>query len=123
MSGYDEFLASKVAVWQRFASPVWMDIDSSDTLQYRSAREHQDERHICPLQLGVIRRGIRLWTNEGDLVFSPFAGIGSEGHVALEEDRRFLGAELKRSYFEQASRNLTAAVSSKLDLFSELAAV
>jgi DNA modification methylase len=98
-----------VSLWQRYASPVWMDIDPSDTLQYRSAREHDDERHICPLQLEVIRRGMRLWTNPGDRVLSPFAGIGSEGFVALEEGRRFVGVELKKSYFEQAGRNLAGA--------------
>lgn len=95
-----------VQAWQRYASPVWDDINPSDTLQYRSAREHDDERHICPLQLEVIRRCLRLWSNEGDTVLSPFAGIGSEGHCALELGRRFVGVELKRSYFEQASRNL-----------------
>lgn len=98
-----------VALWQRYASPVWMDINPSDTLQYQSAREHEDERHICPLQLEVIRRCVRLWSNPGDVVWSPFAGIGSEGHVALQEGRRFVGAELKRSYFEQAARNLAAS--------------
>jgi DNA modification methylase len=98
-----------VEVWQRYASPVWMDIDPSDTLQFRSARENEDERHICPLQLGVVRRAIELWTNPGDRVLSPFAGIGSEGYVALEMSRRFIGCELKRSYFEQAARNLQAA--------------
>lgn len=95
--------------WQKVASPVWMDIDPSDTLQFRSAREHDDERHICPLQLEVIRRGIDLWTNPGDVVLSPFMGIGSEGYVALQMGRRFVGAELKKSYFEQAARNLDAA--------------
>ena len=98
-----------VELWQRFASPVWMDIDPSETLQHRSAREHDDERHICPLQLEVIRRGVKLWTNPGDVVLSPFAGIGSEGYVALQEGRRFVGAELKRSYYEQAARNLAEA--------------
>jgi len=92
--------------WQRVASPVWTDIDPGDTLQYRSAREHDDERHICPLQLEVIRRGIDLWTNPGDIVLSPFAGIGSEGYVALELGRRFVGVELKESYYQQAMRNL-----------------
>lgn len=95
-----------VQSWQKYASPVWMDIDPSDTLQYRSAREHDDERHICPLQLEVIRRCLRLWSNPGDNVLSPFAGIGSEGYVALQEGRRFVGCELKRSYYEQAARNL-----------------
>lgn len=95
-----------VALWQRYASPVWMDINPSDTLQKESAREEKDERHICPLQLDVIRRGLKLWTNPGDTVFSPFMGIGSEGHVALTEGRKFVGAELKRSYFDQAVANL-----------------
>lgn len=102
--------------WQKTASPVWMDIDPSDTLQYRSAREHDDERHICPLQLDVIRRGVDLWTNPGDIVLSPFAGIGSEGFVALEMGRRFIGAELKESYFNQAAQNLANA-SKQGDLF------
>jgi len=97
-----------VTLWQRYASPVWMDINQSDTLQYRSARENEDERHICPLQLEVIRRCIKLWSNPGDVVLSPFAGIGSEGYVAIDEGRRFVGAELKRSYYEQARRNLEA---------------
>ena len=105
--------------WQRVASPVWMDIDPSDTLQYRSAREHDDERHICPLQLEVIRRGIDLWTNPGDVVLSPFTGIGSEGFVAVEMGRKFVGAELKQSYFEQAARNLAAAEQEQTqDLFA-----
>lgn len=105
--------------WQKMASPVWMDIDPSDTLQYRSAREHDDERHICPLQLEVIRRGIDLWTNPGDVVLSPFTGIGSEGFVAVEMGRKFVGAELKQSYFEQAARNLAAAEQEQTqDLFS-----
>lgn len=108
-----------VAVWQKYASPVWMDINPSDTLQYRSVRDDKDERHICPLQLDVIRRALRLWSNPGDTVLSPFAGIGSEGYVALQEGRRFVGAELKASYYRQASANLAAAVSySNSELFS-----
>jgi DNA modification methylase len=98
-----------VEMWQRYASPVWFDINPSDTLQFRSARENEDERHICPLQLGVIRRAIELWTNPGDRVLSPFAGIGSEGFVALEMGRRFVGVELKASYYRQAARNLAGA--------------
>ena len=104
----DDYPVSK---WQQVASPVWMDIDPSDTLQFRSAREHDDERHICPLQLEVIRRGIDLWTNPGDIVLSPFAGIGSEGYTALQMGRRFVGVELKASYYQQAARNLAAATS------------
>ncbi len=88
---------------------VWMNINPSDTLQYMSAREDADERHICPLQLEVIRRGLRMWTNPGDVVLSPFTGIGSEGYVAVSEGRKFVGAELKKSYFEQAGRNLAGA--------------
>lgn len=98
-----------VQVWQNYASPVWMDINPYDTLQYRSAREHNDERHICPLQLEVIRRAVKLWTNPGDLILSPFMGIGSEGYVALQMGRKFVGVELKRSYWEQAWRNLESA--------------
>lgn len=95
-----------VEMWQRYASPVWMDINPSDTLQYRSARDHDDERHICPLQIEVIRRALKLWSNPGDLVLSPFAGIGSEGFVSLECGRQFVGVELKPSYFRAACENL-----------------
>ena len=95
--------------WRRYASPVWMDINLSNTLQKESAREHDDERHICPLQLDVIDRGIHLWSNPGDVVLSPFAGIGSEGHEALRLGRRFIGIELKKSYFDQAVKNLVNA--------------
>jgi len=105
--------------WQKVASPVWMDINPSDTLQYQSAREHDDERHICPLQLEVIRRGVDLWTNPGDVVLSPFAGIGSEGHVSLQMGRKFIGIELKESYYQQAARNLQAALRINGDLFAE----
>ena len=109
--------------WQKIASPVWMDINPSDTLQYRSAREHEDERHICPLQLDVIRRAVRLWSNPGDVVLSPFAGIWSEGVVSIEEGRRFVGVELKGSYYGQACRNLANAhEQSATDLFSGTAA-
>ncbi len=106
----DEF---PVGLWQRYASPVWMDINPSNTLQFRSARESDDERHICPLQLEVIERAIDLWTNPGDLVYSPFAGIGSEGYVAIQKGRRFVGTELKRSYWDLACRNLASAKSSQ----------
>ena len=82
----------------------------NDTLQYASAREHDDERHICPLQLEVIRRGIRLWTKPGDVVLSPFTGIGSEGYVAVQMGRKFVGAELKASYYRQAVANLQNAI-------------
>lgn len=112
-----------VQLWQRFASPVWMDIDPSDTLQYRSAREEADERHICPLQLEVYRRALKLWTNPGDTVLEPFGGIGSGGVVALEQGRRAVVAELKASYYRQAVANLVAAenAASVPTLFSEAA--
>lgn len=113
--GSDSYPVDK---WQKIASPVWMDINPSDTLQYQSAREHDDERHICPLQLEVIRRGIELWTNPGDVVLSPFMGIGSEGHVAIELGRRFVGIELKASYFDQSMKNLRAT-SAQSGLFCE----
>jgi hypothetical protein len=106
--------------WQRWASPVWDDINPSDTLQYQNAREEKDERHICPLQLEVIRRCVRLWSNPGDLVLSPFGGIASEGHVALQERRRFLGCELKPSYYRQAVANLQAASRAPRGLFDGL---
>lgn len=98
-----------IDIWQRYASPVWMDINPSRTLQYHSAREHEDERHICPLQLDVIERCLQLWSKEDDVVLSPFAGIGSEGYVAVQMQRDFVGIELKASYYEQACRNLAAA--------------
>ena len=106
-------IKDSINIWQRYASPVWMDINPSDTLQYRSARANEDERHICPLQLDVIRRGMQLWSNPGDVVLSPFAGIGSEGYVALEQGRKFVGFELKPSYFNCAVKNLQVAESAK----------
>lgn len=106
-----------VLEWQGLASPVWMDINPSDTLQYKSAREHDDERHICPLQLEVIRRGVKLWTNPGDVVLTPFLGIGSEVYTAVEMGRRGIGAELKESYFSQAAKNI-ASLSQQSDMFS-----
>ena len=109
-----------VAEWQKFASPVWMDINASDTLQRRSCREEEDERHICPLQLEVIRRALRMWSNPGDVVLSPFAGIGSEGFISLQMGRRFVGCELKESYWKQASLNLKTAKSENKSLFSEV---
>lgn len=95
-----------VDVWQNYASPVWMDIKQSNTLQKKSARTEKDERHICPLQLDVIQRCIELWTNENDIVLDPFAGIGSSPYVALTLNRRGIGFELKQSYFEQMKNNL-----------------
>lgn len=98
-----------IDVWQRYASPVWMDINPSNTLQKQSARDEKDERHIAPLQLDVIHRALQLWSLPGDLVASPFAGIGSEGYEAVKMNRRFIGAELKPSYWKQAVANLKEA--------------
>jgi len=92
--------------WIQWARPVWYSIRETDTLNYRSAREDADERHIAPLQLSLIERCVRLWSNRGELVLSPFAGIGSEGYVALQQGRRFVGIELKASYWRQAVENL-----------------
>lgn len=108
-----------VRMWQEWASPIWMDIKQTRTLQYLTARECDDERHICPLQLDVIERAIFLWSNPGDLVMSPFAGIGSEGYTALSMDRRFIGSELKPAYFELAKRNLKAAKHKQGGLFDD----
>lgn len=96
-------------MWQRYASPVWMDIRQTHVLNVQAAREDRDEKHICPLQLDVVDRALELWTNPGDVVFSPFAGIGSEGFVARQKGRRFVGAELKPAYFRQAVRNIAGA--------------
>jgi len=96
-------------VWRRYASPVWMDINQSATLQRRSARTEKDEKHICPLQLPVIGRAITLWSNPGDVVLDPFDGIGSTGYQAIKMGRRHIGIELKKSYFEQAAANLQMA--------------
>lgn len=98
-----------VADWQNYASPIWMDINPSDTLQHTSVREDEDERHICPLQLPVVKRGIDLWTNENDIVLDPFAGIGSAGYEAVRNHRRFVGIELKDSYYVQAVDNMKVA--------------
>jgi DNA modification methylase len=95
--------------WIEFARPIWYGIRESDTLQVAEARADEDERHICPLQLGTIERCIRLWSNPGELVFSPFTGIGSEGYEAIRLGRRFIGAELKPSYAAVAVKNLRAA--------------
>lgn len=96
-------------VWQQYASPVWMDIRQSDTLQKNSAREEKDERHICPLQLEVIKRCIELWTNPNDIVLDPFGGIGSVPYVARRLGRRAVGCELKESYYDQMVANVANA--------------
>ena len=98
-----------VDLWQKYASPVWMDIDQGRTLNKLPARDENDEKHMCPLQLDVIERCIHLWTNKGDLVFSPFTGIGSEGYTAVKMGRRFVGTELKPQYWDLACQNIEDA--------------
>ena len=99
-----------VDVWQRYASPVWMDIKQSNTLQKKNARENNDERHICPLQLEVIQRGIELWSNPDDIVFDPFGGIGSVPYMALRLGRRAIASELKESYYKCGIANCESAL-------------
>lgn len=99
-----------IEVWQRYASPVWMDINQSNTLQHRSARDEKDEKHICPLQLDVIHRALQLWSNPGDTVMEPFGGIGSGGYEAIKMGRKAVLIELKDSYFKQLVKNQRMAV-------------
>ena len=106
-----------VDLWQKYASPVWMDIRQSNTLARLGCKEENDEKHICPLQLDVIERALILWSNPGDLIFSPFMGIGSEGYMSLKLGRKFIGCELKESYFKQAVKNLEEALKENQSLF------
>lgn len=109
---------TSIDVWQRYASPVWDDIRQTNTLNYKMARDGADERHIAPLQLDVIERCLQLWSKEDDIVWSPFAGVGSEGYIALKMGRKFIGAELKESYFNHAVKHLDEAESvGQYDLF------
>lgn len=103
-----------VDVWQQYASPVWMDIRQSDTLQKKSARAEKDEKHICPLQLSVIQRCIELWTNPNDIVYDPFGGIGSTSYVALIRGRRTISCELKESYYNQMQGNIEMALQQEI---------
>lgn len=111
-----------LALWQEIASPVWMTVNQSRTLNVEAAKEMGDERHLCPLQLDVIERGLRMWSNPGDVVLSPFMGIGSEGWGALRAKRRFVGVELKETYWRHACRNLDASEAGAADLFDLVAA-
>lgn len=106
-----------IEVWQRYASPVWMDISQSRTLQYRQGRDEKDEQHISPLQLDVIERCIDLWSNPGDTVLTPFLGIGSEVYCAVNMGRKGVGIELKPSYFAQAVRNISELEKHNAGLF------
>jgi DNA modification methylase len=96
-----------IDIWRRYAEPVWWDINQTNVLNFKMATTEQDEKHICPLQLDLIERAIDIWSNPGDLVLSPFAGIGSEGVGALRAGRKFVGVELKESYFDAAAKFLT----------------
>ncbi len=98
-----------VEQWQKWASPGWMDIRQTNTLNVQQAKDSKDERHLCPLQLDLIERAIIMWSNPDDVVLSPFMGIGSEGFVALKQRRKFVGIELKESYFRSACKHLDAA--------------
>ncbi len=121
---YDSQRDYSIQVWQRYASPVWFDIQQTKVLNVQMARDNADEKHICPLQLDVIERCVQLWTNPGETILSPFAGIGSEGYVSVKMGRKFIGVELKESYFDVAIRNLQRAdtESGQMDLFSEAVA-
>jgi DNA modification methylase len=104
--------------WRRYASPVWMDVNFNNTLNFRAAREEDDERHICPMSLDAIARCLTLWSNTGDVVLSPFAGVGSEGYQSLMMGRKFIGIELKTAYYTQTVLNLKKAIHAKqLTLF------
>ncbi len=106
--------------WRRYASPVWMDINFSNTLNAKAAREDEDERHVCPMALDLIERAITLWSNPGDVVFDPFSGVGSTGYQAIKMGRKFIGSELKQSYFAQAVKNLESAKASQGGLFADM---
>ena len=110
--------------WIEYARPVWYGIRETDVLGVSQARESDDERHLCPLQLPVIERCVKLWSGKGEVVLSPFAGIGSEGYGAILQNRKFIGVELKPAYFRVAARNLAAAErgNDQLDLFAALEA-
>jgi hypothetical protein len=108
-----------ITVWQKYASHVWMDINQTDVLNCKAARTANDEKHICPLQLGVIERALHLWSNPNDVVLSPFMGIGSEGYVSRRMGRRFVGIELKESYFQQAVRTMQSLTHTSGSLFGQ----
>lgn len=119
-SGTLEQYNYSIALWQRYASPVWFDIDQTDVLNYKVARTDKDEKHLAPLQLGVIRRAIDLWSNRGEVIFTPFAGIGSEPYVAIQMGRKGIGVELKPEYFNIAVKNCEDAEyqATQVDMFT-----
>jgi len=109
---------TSIDVWQTYASPIWDDINQTDTLNFREGRDSDDERHICPLQLDVIERCLQLWSKPDDVVWTPFMGIGSEVYMALKMGRKAIGVELKESYFKLAARNIDQAEKSQYDMFA-----
>jgi DNA modification methylase len=109
---------TSVDVWQKYASPIWDDINQTNTLNFTEGRDSDDERHICPLQLDVIERCLQLWTMPGDLVVTPFLGIGSEAYMAVKMGRKAIGAELKDSYFNLAARNVEQATKTQYEMFA-----
>lgn len=106
-------------IWQQYASPVWFDIRQTKVLPFRDAREADDERHICPLQVDVVERCLALWSAKDDVVFTPFLGVGTEVYVAVKNGRKGIGSELKRSYFRQAVRNIESVDRQQRTLFDE----
>jgi DNA modification methylase len=117
--GQDE-LKFPVSQWQQWASPVWMDINQTNTLNVRQAKDASDEKHLCPLQLDLIERALVLWSNPKDVVLSPFMGIGSEGFQSIRNNRKFIGVELKPSYFKNAVKYLKEAEANSYSLFHEI---
>jgi DNA modification methylase len=111
-----------VEQWQQWASPVWMDIRQTNTLNVAVAREDKDEKHLCPLQLDLIERCLIMWSNPNDIVLSPFMGIGSEGVMSLRHKRRFVGVELKEAYFRQAVKHMQAEERNAPTLFDVMEA-
>lgn len=106
-----------VEQWQEWASPVWMTVNQTKVLNVKAARSENDEKHLCPLQIDVIDRALVMWSNPGDVVLSPFMGIGSEGYCSLKAGRKFVGVELKPEYFRQACENLNGAAAQS-DMFA-----
>lgn len=120
--GTEAYRKWSILVWRKYASPVWWDVSQTRVLNYQIAKADQDEKHLCPLQLDVIERGIHLWSNPDDVVFTPFAGVGSEVVGALNLGRRGVGVELKESYYRIAAANLQSIESQPIQngLFDQL---
>ena len=113
------YVGAAIEVRLRYASPVWHDINQTNTLNFKEGRASDDERHICPLQLDVVERAMQLWSMPGDTVLTPFLGIGTEAYTAVKMGRKAIGVELKTSYFNLACRNLEQASKTQYDLFAE----